>query len=283
MEPWMTIAALITGAVFILLSIGLFVLRRGGWAGPLLMLGVLLSGTAGFLMYAAEPKQQAGPESTKEAGDPPPASETVEEDTVKTESTEVESEENAPISKSPEQTDDDISVSREEDDSPMHGSHESNTITAQEQAAAEEYEHAVNDSLTLLIDELNNAIDETVHYYTTGWDNIAAQDEAYDAILELDTAAYDSQLITNPPEGYEEFHDHYETFTNELLDFSDDMYWAVDDFYYTEDPSVLDEVFESPNVALFNAAAGIDDIGAKTFQYIDLQETIDIENVEESL
>lgn len=280
---WMSIlplAGIVLGAIFLAFSIFLFIIKKGGVAGPMLMGGVLAAGLGSYYFVngeeAASETTASSEEETKGEGEQ--KEETKEEETSE-ESTDSEDEEEASKESSTEEAGENEEAESEASDEEKEDSESDNEQSKEEEPAtgdagggAEEYEYTALYHLNDVYEELAYVAVSSESYYNSADIDSEYYNSATSDIYSMEEAIEEARELQSPPEGYGKFQMTYQEFLDEMQDYSDKLYNAIEEYeysYYEDD--TLEEIITTTNTPVVDAVEVMNTESDEVFEHLDLR------------
>ncbi|WP_022792391.1 hypothetical protein [Marinococcus halotolerans] len=282
---WMSIlplAGIVLGAIFLAFSIFLFIIKKGGVAGPMLMVGVLAGGLGSYYFVTGE---EAAPETTASSeeetkGEEEKKEETEEEDDSEKESVASEDEEESSKESSAEETGENEEAESEASDEEEGDSEsdreqskeEEEPVTGDAGGGAEEYEYTALYHLNDVYEELAYVAVSSESYYNSADIDSEYYNSATTDIYSMDEAIEEARELQNPPEGYGKFQMTYQEFLDEMQDYSDKLYNAIEEYeysYYEDD--TLEEIITTTNTPVVDAVEVMNTESDEVFEHLDLR------------
>lgn len=285
---WLSIlplAGIVLGAIFLAFSIFLFIIKKGGVAGPMLMVGVLAGGLGSYYFVIGE---EAAPETTASSeeeakNEDEQKQETAEGNDSEKESVASEDEEESSKESSVEETveneeaeseaSDEEEEAKEESESDNEQSKEKEEpVTGDAGGGAEEYEYTALYHLNDVYEELAYVAVSSESYYNSADIDIEYYNSATSDIYSMDEAIEEARELQNPPEGYGEFQMTYQEFLDEMQDYSDKLYNAIEEYeysYYEDD--TLEEIITTTNTPVVDAVEVMNTESDEVFEHLDLR------------
>lgn len=285
---WMSIlplAGIVLGAIFLAFSIFLFIVKKGGVAGPMLMGGVLAGGLGSYYFVtgeeaasettaSSEEEEAKDEEEQKKATEKEDASEkepVASEDTEEETSKESSAEETGENEESESEASDEEEKEKEDSESDREQSKEEEPVTGDAGGGAEEYEYTALYHLNDVYEELAYVAGSSESYYDSGDIDYEYYNSATSDIYSMDEAIEEARELQNPPEGYGEFQLTYLEFLDEMEDYSDKLYDAIEDYEYGYDYETLEEIITTTNTPVVDAVEVMNTESDELFEYLDLR------------
>ncbi|WP_079474830.1 hypothetical protein [Marinococcus halophilus] len=277
---WMSIlplAGIVLGAIFLAFSIFLFIIKKGGVAGPMLMGGVLAAGLGSYYFVTGEEAASeitASPEEeTKgegEQNEEAKEGETSEESVASEDKQEESSEEEAGENEESETEASD--EEKEDSEANSEQSKEEEPVIGDAGGGAEEYEYTALYHLNDVYEELAYVAVSSESYYNSADIDSEYYNSATTDIYSMEEAIEEARDLQNPPEGYGKFQMTYQEFLDEMQDYSDKLYNAIEEYeysYYEDD--TLEEIITTTNTPVVDAVEVMNTESDEVFEYLDLR------------